>query len=422
MSNLSRRSPASPPPWLRSSSAELRETPSPTSSIKLDSVERLTMKTRVAIREKNHRFQVVPLRDAGHYPSGHHTPSKSLKTTVVTATRSSGLARLNLHSRKKLCADENTVPTFAESYTKIISTPERLRRLQERNEDLRAAEYSSFKSRAKTTTNSRHVNSESSAQNTLISQALTETSKHNAPPRRPSLENNNYSGRHSLHFKSPSLGSLRTKPDSDLDLEATPVPRVTCRKRTNTLSAAHDICHGDMLPANVENDRRNLMRKVDSVKRHAIYTQSLCIPMHERPKTPSEDVPKLALEESSLLRAFPFRSSIPVSRNKDDSTTRRSEYTTSALAVTNMPAGPEESSHSTAGSQSSVSSVYSQDESSPSQAPLVQTRPLMRLASPSGVGQTGRDSKVDEISIQHHPIISMLLLEVEKAREVWCTI
>ncbi|KAG6827427.1 hypothetical protein H0H93_015635 [Arthromyces matolae] len=212
---------------------------------------------------------------------------------------------------------------------------------------------------------------------------------------------------HKRYFKSPSLGNLRTKPKLDIDLKANPLPRVTtCRKRTNTLSADPRRSHDSDRSITKDYAQRDDPRlgKKDSVRRHAIYTQSLYVPFHERPNIPSlpDETPRTTQnaqlsEELPTLQDYPFRSSIQ---------TRLNKYAT-------LPAAPSKDSLTLLDSgiptlrsrhfntQTSMSSIYSQD--------TYHSRHSSR---------TGSLAKTTH-NISHHPIILQLLIDVEQVRQEW---
>ncbi|KAG6853710.1 hypothetical protein C0991_002126 [Blastosporella zonata] len=369
------------------------ETPTLPSPIK-DSAERLKMKTRVAIRDHPHRFQIVPLREAFEQKR-----SRERQPLELASLRKSGISRTSIQSFKKPRVNENdpVPPSNDQNCPVKIDTPGRPSILSERNKNVHAIGFSSFESPASLS----HVTSRSEVHHGDL---LVNT-------KQPKERSNTELNRNTLHFKSPSLGNLRTKPNLDIDLDIAPLPRiVSCRKRTNTLSADHT--RRDERATSVEpeqrSDRRNLKKK-DSLKRHAIYTQSLYVPVHERPSLLLDETCSELFTESCPLQAFPFRSSIPTSRNKPDISLRVSTIG-NALGFINVQVGAPESLENNLRSHS-LSSIYSQDEL---------TRPLTYCAPPSNCNLNKAAEIVADIEpLKHQPIILELLVEVEKMIKEW---
>ncbi|KAF5371978.1 hypothetical protein D9615_008042 [Tricholomella constricta] len=411
------------PSLLQLSPVETLETPSPKSSpMKPDSAERLKMKTRVAIRDTNpHRFQVVSLGDAVRYTASDQSP-KDCKTSTGTPPRSPKMARSN-QSWKKVRADENTVPTSAREYLKT-DTPDRIKTLSERNKNVPAPECPPSDLPPQSHLDNQAICTLPTRDTMLPPDSHGRSAENNKQAKesnyRSTLRAPNNSSRRTLHFKSPSLGNIRTKPNLVLDPQTTPLPRVACRKRTNTLSADHyrrsEKAPNTNSEAVVQCGHQNPGK--DSLKRHAIYTQSMYVPVNERQGLLHKEGSRPALDEPSPLHAFPFRSSIPSGLNKPASTPLGSAPVNSALGFIDLPVRPPGLLESTFGSQSSISSVYSQDEL----AAMNQTRPLTRYGISSEFVQAARSSKLDEAPLQHHPIVFMLLVEIERAMQEWCTI
>ncbi|KAG5641899.1 hypothetical protein DXG03_003986 [Asterophora parasitica] len=489
-------SPVSPESPTLESSSEMPSNP--------DSTERLKMKTRVAIRDRNpHRFQVVPLGEVKRFTGKEEASPRVRRTPAGSHPRSrSPLVNGKAH------ADENTAPTSTLSkpnnYLKT-DTPDRTRTLSERNRNLPAPESTSLATLdPQQTTSGYQGASESPTLDVLLdletqAQPILENTK---PVRRPSSLRASTTVRRSRHFKSPSLGNIRPKPNLEVDMETPPLPRVGCRKRTNTLSADHHFRQSELVvppkasntelePADIVvlGDRRNLAKK-DSVRRHAIYTQSLYVPVHDlrlsfldedpmgqckssieepsstaaicrsslpyaRTDDPKEQLSFLnedpsckphasLLDATALLRSslpyaqpdsdaidedqrprsawearagkplfgqgsFAFRSSIPSER-------ALSLGPASALGFFNMPRGFPERPQS---------SLYDDDNIDDVVLPL--TRPLTRCTSDSSSLQLSQRSnanfgKLYDVPLPHHPIVLLLLMEVDKAIEEWNSI
>ncbi|KAG6845838.1 hypothetical protein H0H87_002526 [Tephrocybe sp. NHM501043] len=342
--------------------------PSPT---KKDGAERLTMRTRVAIRDKDpHKFQVVPLRDADSL-----FQSCELERSRERQHLEEGMSRVIQKKPPIIGANENDlVPPVK------IGTSERPKILSERNKNV---PLSSFETPilGASRTEARHI----------YPKSLLAHSKQ--PKQRPSPTTS--SKRNTIHFKSPSLGNLRSKPNLDIDLELTPLPRVTsCRKRTNTLSAERASL--------AEVARRRDLEKKDSVRRHAIYTQSLYVPVHERPAS--------LLPDDTFADTCPMhvRSSIPATSNPSETSLRLS----TALGFMNMENGSLEDNMDCL--HSMPSSIYLED---------VSRRPLTYCRPPSNpemsyLSQTAEIVE-DVEPLKHHLIILELLCEVEKAMLEW---
>ncbi|KAG6918507.1 hypothetical protein DXG01_013867 [Tephrocybe rancida] len=367
--------------------------PSPT---KPDSAERLKMKTRVAIRDRDpHRFQIVPLSDADNY-SFEQKRSRERQPLERAAARGSTLSRASLHSGTKNHLSENTAapPKQVHDGPVKFDTPARSTILSERNKNVPAQALSSSDTPA-----SLRSKDASRSEGHIDNRPLLGSTKQ--PKQRSSPSETTKYNHNPLHFKSPSLGNLRTKPNLDIDLETTPLPRVTsCRKRTNTLSVEHSRGSERIAaPEPIQRPDRRILAK-DSLKRHAIYTQSLYVPVHDRPNLPYNDTSSNLSKEP--LASYPFRSSIPTSHNTDASL-QFSTQIGSALGFLDMPAGALVSSLKT---QSSISSDYSENEF---------VRPLSYRDSPSNFDLRQAATILEE----HPPIILKLLAEVDKAMEEW---
>ncbi|KAG6826506.1 hypothetical protein H0H92_015561 [Tricholoma furcatifolium] len=389
------------PSMLQLPSPEIPATPTMCSPTKPDSADRLKMKTRVAIRDQNpHRFQVVPLRDVNNY-----TPDqkyfRARQPLELTALKGLGISRANFHSGKKARVNENESLDCSFSSIKL-GTPGRTTVLTERNNNLcsRSSQLPfSFDNHA-----------------TLISEARLDnksplvTTKQPKPKQCSGASTRSPTpNRNTLHFKSPSLGNLRTKPNLDIDLEAHPVPRVTkCRKRTNTLSADHTRRPDRITSSEPQLSHEGSMDdKTSLVKRHAIYTQSLYVPINARSKckSPNTNPSTQHSDDLSPLQTFPSRSSIPIELDK-----REGVPTHSALGIfASRPPGLQDTSSN---SFSSVASMYSQAEEF--------TRPLTICALPSQF-DSGQETKFADnaVPLQHHPIILKLLAEVDEAIQEW---
>ncbi|KAG6885484.1 hypothetical protein C0993_001091 [Termitomyces sp. T159_Od127] len=357
------------------------------SPTRLDTAERLKMKTRVAIREHDpHRFQVVPIRDAAKYSTNQKLPSRERQSVESVSIRGQVPVRESLHSWKKGRVNENDLApqSLLQDHRRIKTiTPDQPAILSERNRNIPDRKHDSLKMPVSSST---HL----ASRLRLDSQPLTEQSQQSNSEQCSSEKT--MSRRNKLHNKSTSLGNLRTKPNLDIDLKANPLPRVTsCRKRTNTLSA--DFNHEPECAISSEPvqrpDRLNPVKK-DSIRRHAIYTQSLYVPALERPNETSAQLSA----ESSSIRVLTSRSSTPANPNKFNafSTSRAGN----ALGFIDVKSLAVREHGSSLISQPSISSIYSQDE------------PICTL----NLGPT---------SNFHHPIVVELLAEVEKAMREWST-
>ncbi|KAG5650690.1 hypothetical protein H0H81_011364 [Sphagnurus paluster] len=395
---------------LPTSSAQSPETSSQDSfATRTESPERLKMKTRVAIRNRNpHRFQIVPLGDVSRFVYKDQAPTRDRKQPLTLA-RSPGTGTGIVRSGQKLRTSENTVSVSAHESSKVV-TSDSPRTLSERNTNIQAAtERPVPQPTAPVPTNPLQTSATQPNETTPCPQAPETPSRRRKP-----------------HFKSPSLGNIRTKPNHDYDLESTPVPRaVACRKRTNTLSASHSqrsIHNGPVGPAALDPTKK------DPLKRHAIYTQSLYVPLNDRPLFFQDPNPgpadtsvsvSLSLSSSSPLDVFPFRSSIaskPKNPVPPSSKYTLPMHTGNALGFINVPSPLEHRFESQSSSLSSAYSLYSLpsvDELS--HPPLAETRPLTQYALPD----TERKAVVKESPLLHSKIVSLLLLEVDEALREW---
>lgn len=374
------------PSMLQLPSPEVLTTPTLSSPIKLDTAERLKMKTRIAIRDRDpHRFQVVPLRDAAKYSSTNQKLCRRERQSMESAsTRGQGSTQGSLYPWKKVPVNENdpVPPSLLQDHRIKTITPNRPAILSERNRNIPVQETSSSEMPI---SSGGHV--ASSAR--LDSQPLMEQRKRPINEQCLHISAKTTPNNNKLHHKSISLGNLRTKPNLDIDLKANPLPRVTsCRKRTNTLSAGynHDSERTMSNEPVQRPDRHNPVKK-DSIRRHAIYTQSLYVPTLERPNETSVQLS----DEFHSKRVLPLRSSIPINSNKLN--TLPMLRAGNSLGFIEVKSPPARNHGGSLISQSSISSIYSQDE--------------LHSLNPGATSNF------------HHPIIVELLAEVEKAMQEW---
>lgn len=269
-------------------------------------------------------------------------------------------------------------------------------------------------------------------------------------PARSILRTRNANEHDYSHFKSPSLGNLHEKPPLSQQHDYSTLPRVRCRKRTNTLSVdnsthlKHDlaVCEETKIL-----ERRHPMEH-NALKRHAIYTQSLYVPHDERDfsgrihlasesKRPSFLDPK---EDTNYLDACQHRTSRS-SLQSNSSATCSSRHVRSlsgnynALGLVDVPLVSRSIFPSSSltqgfssGSQSSISSIYSQDglslNSQNSQATLTQTHPLAqsRFSSDYQLVVRRQTRGFGKGMFVQHPIIVGLLAEVDEALKEWQSI
>jgi hypothetical protein len=346
--------------------------------------------------------------------------------------------------------------------------PERVRTLSERNQNVPEPEYPSFDTQVPSPTISANLPpGEQSTQLTPIRRTLFpptyEDSEKSQPqpilPHRSSMparsilrtrNTNEHDYSHS-HFKSPSLGNLCEKPSLSPQYDHATLPRVGCRKRTNTLSVDNSarlkqdlaVCEEMKVP-----ERRRPLEH-NALKRHAIYTQSLYVPHDERNSfsgrmfsaSECKRPPFLAAKEdtgySISSRPQTLKLSLqpdtPVSRpwyGHDKSLSGNNHQnvlglTAFPLATRSMVPSSSFARDLSSDSQSSISSIYSQDGPSfNSQAMFIQTRPLTqtRLFSDYELIVRRRTEEFGKGVIVHHPMIVALLAEVDDVMNLWQSI
>lgn len=341
---------------------------------------------------------------------------------------------------------------------------ERTRTLSERNSNIPTPENPSFEIQISRSTISLNLSGEQPTQLTPTHQTLfpsnhegSEMVQHHSiathrssMPARSILRTRNANEHDYSHFKSPSLGNLHEKPPLSQQHDYSTLPRVRCRKRTNTLSVdnstrlKHDltVCEETKIL-----ERRRPMEH-NALKRHAIYTQSLYVPHDERDSSgrvrlASESKRPSFLDakkDTSYLDSCQHRTS-KSSLQSNSSATCSSRHVRSlsgnynALGLVDVPLVSRSifpSSSLTQGfssdSQSSISSIYSQDglslNSQNSQATLTQTRPLAQSLFSSDYQLVVRRQtrELGKGMIAHHPIIVGLLAEVDEALKEWQSI
>ncbi|KAG6890768.1 hypothetical protein C0992_012741 [Termitomyces sp. T32_za158] len=371
------------PSMIQLPSPEVLTTHALSSPTKLDNAERLKMKTRVAIRDRNpHRFQVVPLHDAAKYSTDQKLPRRERQSMESAYSRGQGPVRGSLHSWKKGYVNENdpAPPILLQDYRVKTITLDQPPILSERNRNI-PARGSHFQKMP--VSSSTHVTSGLRLHSQPLVERSIQSTSEQCLPAKTKPEHNK------LHHKSTSLGNLRTKLNLDIDLKANPLPRVNgYHKRTNTLSADYDYELERAISTEPVHrpDRHNPVKK-DSIRRHAIYTQSLYVPALERPNETSAQLS----DEFFSMPVLPLGSTIPVNPNKLKTFPTLSAG--NALRLTGVKSRENEDCLI---SQSSISSIYSQDEHI-------------------------RALNLQTTSNFHHPIIIELLAEVEKAILDWST-
>ncbi|RDB15434.1 hypothetical protein Hypma_004179 [Hypsizygus marmoreus] len=441
-------------------------TPPSTSTISGNSAERLKMKTRVAVRDGSpHRFQVVPLRDINTQPQANTMPAKPQRP--VLNHRKSLVSNyefpMNRHSHavsenrvKCRVANENNFPSNTHGSVKV-DTPERSRTLAKRHRNIPTLEQPSLHVPAEHQT--KQPTTSVTIQRVPIpsNYASTADPKDNLASRRQSKDqharsslrtrNSADQGRPGIlhHFRTPSLGNLRTKSAIVPEFDASTLPCIPFRKRTNTVSADSDR-RSNQAPLTVELETPGSLQplavgETNPSKRHAIYTQSLYYVPHTEQSSlavghiedPGSKRPvSLDNREGPATEApgssrhlgrdelFPRSSKIPTLSSGGG----RADNT-NALGFLGLSA-PRPKLRSSSGlhwdtfeSDSSLSSFWSRDDLSlASQAALLETRPLM-CGRASDLQCAGPRDKRTEKAVVHHPIVVSLLAEVEKAMLEW---
>jgi len=382
------------------------------------SPDRMKMRTRVAVRDKTpHRFQVVPLRDArfsaNHLPAKDHSPGVKASKTPLAATYTEiplparlkfravqspyqpstkrpppGHQRNKTQGRKPLVElDQNILGVGCPNPNLSPSLPT----MEQPNIETSAISPSPL------SLDYRSSASEYSQYSQSFDDSCPDLSR-----LRSSLQSNSaqesYSRGPTPHFKSPSLGSMLQNTSSAPKSEA--VFRIKTRDRISTLSIG-SLSDRRGRP-NSSSDRQDR----DLFKRHAIYSRPPVLAESEesvaatniQPGEWSVDIPRLGLQAVVHL---------DYSGRQDDA-----GYMNDLLRSRVSPSVSFES-------QSSISSVYSQDALSLySQAALIQTRPLTCYGRRSPGNKANILMGTDD-TIAHHPIIATLIQDVEDLILEW---
>ena len=400
------------------------------------SPDRMKMRTRVAVRDKTpHRFQVVPLRDArfnaNPLPAKDHSPGvKTYKMPLAATDTEIPLpARLRLRAAQSPYQPSTKRPPLGHQRNK---TQER-KPLVELDKNILGMvcptlnlspslptmeqpniETSAIESPSPLPLDYRSSASEYSQYSQSFDDSCSDLCR-----LRSSLQSNgaqeSYCHGSTSHFKSPSLGNILPNISSAPESEA--AFRINTRISTISIGSLSDR-RGR--PYSNSDRQKTIGRDVS--KRHAIYSRPP-VPAesgHSVPATniqsgqwdkPLVDVPPPGPQAAVHLDHSGGQGDREFDSQKAD---YMKDLLRSRLGLRSR-ISPSESFES----QSSISSVYSQDALSLcSQAALIQTRPLTCYGRRSP-GNKANIFKGSDDTIAHHPIITMLLQDVENLILEW---
>ncbi|KAF9463190.1 hypothetical protein BDZ94DRAFT_1297972 [Collybia nuda] len=285
------------------------------SEVSLDNTK-LTMKTRVAVRDKTpHRFQVVPLREIRSFAF----PSQD-SIQLSKATRGAPCtAKLNTQGTNKTHTpnvNDNSVPTAnqiqEQKHAFASEQHERGQTLGDVNKILPDLKNPCIAIQPTSPIMpSLPEEQRIPARRTPLPPVLEKvqpqliTTHRSTMPTRSILRSRNVKDHDYSHVKSPSLGNLHEKPPLSREHNFATLPRVGCRKRTNTLSVdGSTLLRGDLV---IYEETKILERRCplehNALKRHAIYTQSLFVPHDERRSSPGRIPLKIESKRLPFLDA-----------------------------------------------------------------------------------------------------------------------